>query len=804
MRAATLRDDGKTFLWAGLVLALMFAPFFSSLSLWSSGTDLVHTYFPYRAFMRRCLLDGQWPLWNPYLGVGIPVQTGIRSLSNPFILATLWLPTSLHVKATIYLHSLLSTGLTACMLMRQGMSRPAALTGGLIYGISGFAIGRIYAGHLDWTEILPYLPLVVWGSLNAISRPGLGWTVLWSAYIALLTISGHYQFVYMAGLSLLFFHLLLVLSGFRNRVPALNWRQPWESTLQVRQQVASDHLLAAGVARAERLRDLGGVALRWLLAGVFSFALSAFQVLPAVQSLANTNRLSNPKVFAAGLQPAVFWLTALLPRFFDGKKVLLWWSSWPNTEAQAYLGISALLFLGLALVHRHWRCWLPLLGAALFAAWLSLGPGYGLHDLLVKLDPFLFKNFRASCRWTIVFAFYGAWLAALGVDSLRSGKTWLALVFPGIPLAATLIWLLSSLSHPDDWTRFVLAISDPAQAGVLTNPQGEYLGSILDRAFSEWSWSAGLCLAAWGLGLLPRSRRAWAAFLLLALDLGILLKPYLVMAPEPALGIYPQVQSTLAAQLGPQRVMWDPQLGWLDRGMLYRFSEMSFLDSSANPAMVIAFNLSRNAPAELPMLLMEPWSNHGIWDIEGVSLVVGKGGAPPWPGLEPVDPANGVYRNPKAFGRVYMTGQTEWLPDRLESLRRLAQDPARAARLTLVNLPEKAPTAAANPRYTIEKLEIQPNRVLVQLTQQGDGMLVLSDAWWPGWGVRVDGHEQTLYGVNGCLHRGVWLTSGAHKVEFYYWPGTLTVGLVISLLSALLLGIWLWLPRGRSVAASQS
>jgi len=88
-----------------------------------------------------------------------------------------------------------------------------------------------------------------------------------------------------------------------------------------------------------------------------------------------------------------------------------------------------------------------------------------------------------------------------------------------------------------------------------------------------------------------------------------------------------------------------------------------------------------------------------------------------------------------------------------------------------------------------EIVEATPNRVVVQAN--GPGRLVLSDVNYIGWQATVDGAPVSIETVENLL-RGVQLVEGAHTVVFEFWPLSVFVGLVISLLS--LVGvIWLWL-----------
>lgn len=60
----------------------------------------------------------------------------------------------------------------------------------------------------------------------------------------------------------------------------------------------------------------------------------------------------------------------------------------------------------------------------------------------------------------------------------------------------------------------------------------------------------------------------------------------------------------------------------------------------------------------------------------------------------------------------------------------------------------------------------------------GRALLVLTDLFWPGWEARVDGKAAGVYVVGGAF-RGVFLTEGAHTVEFRYRPRSFSVGMVL-------------------------
>lgn len=72
----------------------------------------------------------------------------------------------------------------------------------------------------------------------------------------------------------------------------------------------------------------------------------------------------------------------------------------------------------------------------------------------------------------------------------------------------------------------------------------------------------------------------------------------------------------------------------------------------------------------------------------------------------------------------------------------------------------------------------EPNRVIVPAAQ-GEGLLVLSEIWYPGWTVQVDGQPAALVAPGGLL-RGVRLGPGEHAVTFSYRPPRLAAGLALA------------------------
>lgn len=85
-----------------------------------------------------------------------------------------------------------------------------------------------------------------------------------------------------------------------------------------------------------------------------------------------------------------------------------------------------------------------------------------------------------------------------------------------------------------------------------------------------------------------------------------------------------------------------------------------------------------------------------------------------------------------------------------------------------------------------------PNHVTIESEQNGEGLLILLDSYFPGWKVKVNGKNETLYRAN-HFYRAVKLGPGEHKIEFGFEPIGFRAGLGVSSVTLLLiasLGIW--------------
>lgn len=98
---------------------------------------------------------------------------------------------------------------------------------------------------------------------------------------------------------------------------------------------------------------------------------------------------------------------------------------------------------------------------------------------------------------------------------------------------------------------------------------------------------------------------------------------------------------------------------------------------------------------------------------------------------------------------------------------------------------------------SVRVVDEENSRVTLRASLKGPGVVVLGDAWAPGWSVEIDGKPARALQAD-VLLRGVVVPAGRHEVEWSYRVPGLRAGAVLSLLGLLVVlgwGGWLVVAR---------
>ncbi|MBK7896164.1 MAG: YfhO family protein [Anaerolineaceae bacterium] len=156
-----------------------------------------------------------------------------------------------------------------------------------------------------------------------------------------------------------------------------------------------------------------------------------------------------------------------------------------------------------------------------------------------------------------------------------------------------------------------------------------------------------------------------------------------------------------------------------------------------------------------------------------------------------------IYENLDVLPRAFLLSNWVWQPDETAVLQTL-QQPEFLVRETAVLLGNGENQAGAtDPSASAVITHYAPEQVIVQTRSSQPQLLLLTDAFYPGWQVIVDGAPAELLQADG-LFRGVLLPAGDHEVVFTFAPRSFQLGWLmtaVGLILLLLLGAALLIMR---------
>jgi hypothetical protein len=142
-----------------------------------------------------------------------------------------------------------------------------------------------------------------------------------------------------------------------------------------------------------------------------------------------------------------------------------------------------------------------------------------------------------------------------------------------------------------------------------------------------------------------------------------------------------------------------------------------------------------------------------------------------------------VFRNPEPRPRAWSVHQAIPTGSLAELRDRLQVQPLDVHRQTV--LLGQAPALESCEGDTVEILSRSSNRVRIRAQMRCGGMVILGDAYFPGWEATVDGKPARIWEAYGVV-RGVEVPAGEHRVEMRFRPFPVIAGAALFLVGVLL------------------
>jgi hypothetical protein len=730
-------------------------------------------YIPWYVVAAQSWRSGDLPTWNPFAYSGSPhLATAQPGVFYPPNLLFLILDPVIAANAVIVINFVIA-GVGAWLLTRHlCKDEAAAATAGLAFGLSGFMFARI--GHQGMIATAAWLPWILFGLELLRERFSAARAIFASATFALSVFAGHSQILFVNLLAVVVYMGVLLLI----------------ETKRTRTLFAGAIVLAAGVA------------------------LGAMQLLPTMELVSETTRTRYSYEEAMTYSfPTSHAALLVFPYLFGNAYGVEPYSrsyvgEWNLTEMTGYPGVAALALAaaGLGSARRDRRV-VALLAAGLLTALLAFGPATPLSKLFYQLPAY--GQFRSWARFIVVLDLIIAVLAGYGVARLRQGRPHGRGALLAALVAASAVVVAAFLLPVQEGVRRFIPVGGPE------------LVTLAIPAI------AGL-LGATAAALLWLRRRIATPFVLLVVGLDLVFSFggfYEWRFASPTVADFRHDLSRLPHSWGnvtgtpggiDRYMVVGGDVGPLGREFLHPTDMRGDRSTNGNNPL---------APREyLEAVGMTTWgavySTEDVWrqgsrllDLLRVSTVImnpESAGGGPGPGSllgegRPVygggvDVGEGVMvryeytpQLPEAFlvGSVVTQSRSEVL-DRLWG--RTPFDP-----LTTAFIEQSCIECPAGPTVGAGQVQVIRwgfNSVSLEVRAERPSMLVVSQAWFPGWHAWVDGDEAPVLRVDGIV-QGIPVEAGAHRVLLEYRAPGLRLGFFISMFTVTLLAAWMVAERAR-------
>jgi hypothetical protein len=158
-----------------------------------------------------------------------------------------------------------------------------------------------------------------------------------------------------------------------------------------------------------------------------------------------------------------------------------------------------------------------------------------------------------------------------------------------------------------------------------------------------------------------------------------------------------------------------------------------------------------------------------------------------------------ILENSRALPRAWLTWEVKSAPAHavLQAIK-TSQLPDGSVfepeRMALVEEPFQESLGPRDPNAQVQIVALKNTWVELETTSASPAFLILSDVFYPGWQVSIDGQPAHLYQTDYVL-RGVTVPKGRHKILFEFKPPIVLYGALVSVGSLVVLGGIAWRTR---------
>ena len=141
-----------------------------------------------------------------------------------------------------------------------------------------------------------------------------------------------------------------------------------------------------------------------------------------------------------------------------------------------------------------------------------------------------------------------------------------------------------------------------------------------------------------------------------------------------------------------------------------------------------------------------------------------------------------VYQNKAAIPRLFIANDIRVIVDQQEIVNLLLAEGTDINKTVVVEKDLGFSGEFDKLTYRLGDVSYSPNEIQLNYQSDADGVLVLTDNYYPGWKAYLDGNEKEIIRADFSF-RGVEAPAGSHSVIFKYQPVSYKIGLIVTTIS---------------------
>ncbi len=741
----------------------------------TSLTDVVSAQYPWRELAIDTIKQGNWPLWNPYSFSGTPLMANLQSA--PLYIFNIWM--LIFSKLTgwtllLFTQIFLSMIFMYLYLKETGLGKAESIVGSISFAFSGFMV--TYLQYATIGQSFMWLPLLLLVTDKYFKENKLFWLTLVPLISFFIITAGSFQSA---------FYAFFIWFCYAFLKTYLYSKKSNDKTFFLKKVSAVFICL------------------------IFIFLVSAVQILPSVElfNLSIRNIDHNIQQYNFGLLPMANLATLFSPDFFGNPVTGNFWGKIGYQESTGYFGIIVMVFFifGAYQAIKN-KAFEQIFFLVFFLVSLLFIIDSPISRLVYVLKiPILSTSY--ATRIFLITDFSGAILAAYGFHKARQNQ--------GLILKICL-YTLAILIGIQVGLFISIKMADSTNFQNLNNFEIKNYSVALKNNIIPMGMIIILFMI---LKLFFRKKQLLAGLVIILVTIDLLRFDIKFNTFADKKFVYPitPVMQYLKNNLGYYRFDREhaeiiPPNTWIP----YKIMSPSGYDPLHSLEYSHFYNVyNQQSPDSGSSRYSELYAyNSPILDLAGVKYITAvrrdskgelssKEYSYPQTLKDPKfkrafeDKSVIILENSSVMPRVNLFENYDVEINQLDASNKLYRGYDFRKRIIIDDNLISSRTLKTLPTDQAEIIDYSSNKVNIISKTNYDSILMLTDAYYPGWEATIDGNKTKLFKADG-VYRAILLPGGSHKITFSYNPFSFKISLILSISSIVTLLIIFFQSRRKN------